>query len=81
VVLQFDDDPAKESRPASGTEKKVRAVNLRGAEFDELLSSKHLRVEIHTAAGTTIEEDLDLDGVKEVRGALMGSQCRGGEVR
>ena len=76
VVLRFDDKPAKESRPASEAEKKLRAINLRGAEFDELMSSKRLRMQIRTAADTTIEEDLDLDGVKEANGELTGSRCR-----
>ena len=76
VVLRFDDKPAKESRPASETEKRIRAVNLRGAEFEELMSSERLRIKIRTAADTTIEEDLDLDGVKEAHGELMGSRCR-----
>jgi len=76
VVLRFDDKPAKESRPASEAEKRLRTVNLRGAEFEELISSKRLRMQIRTAAGATIEEDLDLDGVKEARGELMGSRCK-----
>ena len=45
------------------------------------MSSKRLRVQIRTTAGTTIEEDLDLNGVKEVHGELMGSQCRGEVAR
>jgi hypothetical protein len=81
VVLRFDDQPAKESRPASETEKKVRAANLRGREFEELMSSKRLRVQIRTTADTTIEEDLDLNGVKEVHGEFMSSQCRGEVAR
>jgi len=81
VALRFDDEPEKESRPASETEKRTRAVNLRGAEFEELMSSKRLRMKIRTAAGTTVEEDLDLDGVKEVYGELMGPKCRREEAR
>jgi hypothetical protein len=76
VALQFDDKPAKGSRPASELEKRVDAVNLRGAEFEELMSSRHLRARIRTTDGTTIEEDLDLDGAKKAQRALMGSQCR-----
>jgi hypothetical protein len=77
VVLRFDDEPERELRPASETEKKVRAVNLCGSEFEELMSSERLRVRIRTTAGTTIEEDLDLDGVKEAHGEFMSSPCRG----
>ena len=77
VVLRFDDEPAREPRPASETEKRSRTINLSGEEFDELLSSRRLRMQIRTTAGTTIEEDLDLDGVKEVHGEFMSSQCRG----
>jgi hypothetical protein len=76
VSLQFDDKPAKDSRPASELEKSTGAVNLRGAEFEELLAAKHLKARIRTTAGTTIEEDLDLDGLEKARRALMGSQCR-----
>jgi hypothetical protein len=79
IVLRFDDKPAEELRPASETEKKIGAVNLRGREFEELMSSKRLRMQIRTTADITIEEDLDLNGAKEVQGELMGSQC-GGEV-
>lgn len=78
VALQFDDKPAKDSRPASELEKRDGTVNISGAEFEELLSAKRLKARIRTTAGTTIEEDLDLDGVKKARRALMGSQCRGG---
>ena len=81
VVLRFDDQPARELRPASETEKKVRAVNLCGSEFEELMSSERLRVQIRTTAGTTIKEDLDLDGVKEVHDEFMSSQCRGEVAR
>jgi hypothetical protein len=77
VVLRFDDKPARELRPASATEKNVRAVNLCGSEFEELMSSKRLRVEIRTTTDITIEEDLDLHGVKEVHDEFMSSQCRG----
>jgi hypothetical protein len=75
VVLRFDDKPEKELRPASETEKKAHAVNLRGSEFEELMSSKRLRARIRTAADTTIEEDLDLNGAKGVHGKFVGSQC------
>ena len=79
VVLRFDDKPAEQLRPASETEKNVRAVNLRGREFEELMSSKRLRMQIRTTADATIEEDLDLNGVREVHAEFMGSQC-GGDV-
>lgn len=75
VVLRFDDKPAKEARSASEVEKKIRSVNLRGPEFEELMSSKRLRAQIRTTAGAIIEEDLDLNGAKEVHGELMRSQC------
>ena len=77
VVLRFDNKPAEELRSASETEKNVRALNLRGREFEELMSSKRLRVQIRTTAGTIIEEDLDLDGVKKLHDEFTGSQCRG----
>ena len=80
VILRFDDRPAEELRPASETEKMVGSVNLRGREFEELMSSKRLRVQIQTVADTTIEEDLDLDGVKEAQSEFMSSQC-GGEAK
>ena len=57
-------------------EKRSGTVNIRGAEFEERLSSKRLKARIRTTAGTTIEEDLDLDGVKKARRALMGSRCK-----
>jgi len=81
VVLRFDDQPAKELRPASETEKIVGAVNLCGREFEELMSSKRLRMQIRTTADATIEEDLDLRGVKKVHGEFTGSQCRGEVAR
>ena len=81
VVLQFDDEPARALRPASETEKMIRAVNLCGSEFEELMSSKRVRMQIQTTAGTTIEEDLDLDGVKKVHGEFMSSPCREKETR
>jgi hypothetical protein len=77
VVLRFDDEPAREMRPASEMEKRIRAVNLHGREFEELMSSKRLRMQIRTTADTTVEEDLDLDGAKEVHGEFSGAQCRG----
>ena len=75
VVLRFDDKLAKEARSASAAEKKARSVDLSGAEFEELMSSKRLRAQIRTTTGATIEEDLDLNGVKEVHGALTSSEC------
>ena len=50
-------------------------VNLHGLEFEELLSSKRLRLQIRTPDGAVIEEDLDLDGVKEVQRELLRSPC------
>jgi hypothetical protein len=75
LVLRFDDKPAREARPASEAEKRIRSVNLRGPEFEELMSSKRLRAQIRTAAGAIIEEDLDLNGAKEALGELMRSPC------
>jgi hypothetical protein len=75
VVLRFDDEPAKQARPASEAEKTLRSVNLRGPEFEELMSSKRLRAQVRTTAGAIVEEDLDLNGAKEAHGELMGSQC------
>lgn len=75
VVLRFDNEPAKEARPASKTEERLRSVNLRGAEFEEFMSSKRLRAQIRTTAGVIVEEDLDLEGAKEVHGELLRSPC------
>jgi hypothetical protein len=75
VVLRFDDRPAKEARPASEAERRMRTVNLHGPEFEELLSSKRLRLQIRTPDGTVIEEDLDLDGAKKVQRELRRSPC------
>jgi hypothetical protein len=75
VVLQFDGDPAKQARPASEAEKKANFVGLDGAEFEELMSWKRLRAQIRTTDGAAIEEDIDLDGVKEVHRELTGSKC------
>jgi hypothetical protein len=75
VVLRFDDEPAREARPASEAEKRMHSINLHGAEFEELMSSKRLRAEIRTNAGTIVEEDLDLDGTKEVQDELTQEQC------
>jgi hypothetical protein len=38
-------------------------------------------VQIRTTTDATIEEDLDLNGVKEVHGEFMSSQCRGEVAR
>lgn len=75
VVFRFDDRPAKEPRPASESESRMRSVNLHGSEFEELLSSKRLRLQIRTPDGDVIEEDLDLDGVKEVQREFLRSPC------
>ena len=75
VALRFDDKPAKEERPASQAEKRMRSINLQGPEFEELMSSRRLRVQIHTTTGAIIEEDLDLNGAKEAHGELMGPRC------
>lgn len=75
VVLRFDDKPAREARPASETEKRLRSINLRGSEFEELMSSKRLRAQIRTTDGAIVEEDLDLEGAKEVHGELLRSPC------
>ncbi len=53
----------------------MRSVNLHGPEFEELLSSKRLRLRIRTPDGAIIEEDLDLDGVKEVQREFLRSPC------
>jgi len=75
VALRFDDKPAKEERPASDAEKRMGSINLQGSEFEELMASRRLRAQIRTATGAIIEEDLDLNGAKEVHGELMSPQC------
>ena len=75
VALRFDDKAGQEARPASELEKQSGFVCLRGAEFEELMSSKRLRAEIRMTDGATIEEDLDLEGAKEVQRELTGSKC------
>lgn len=75
VALRFDDEQAREARPASEREMKMGSINLHGPEFQEFLSSKRLRAQIRTSAGAIVEEDLDLDGAKEMHGELMRPQC------
>jgi hypothetical protein len=66
VTLRFGDKEARPMRLASQTEKNVRSVTLTGAEFQELIQSERLRVEVLTMLQQLVAKDINTKGVRQV---------------
>jgi hypothetical protein len=62
-VLRFGDAPAEEVRLANDSEKKLSSIIIE-KEFDRLLASDRLRVQVLTILQNTVFEDIGLNGFK-----------------
>jgi hypothetical protein len=65
VTMRFDDAPARPLRLASKMEKDVRALIIEALEFQSVLSSKRLRLQVNTLVSGLQEFDIDLTGISE----------------
>lgn len=65
VTLRFNDGQAEPLRLSSKSEKDVRAVIIRGSDFEKLKASTRLRGVVTTLINRSQELDLDLTGVGE----------------
>ena len=66
ITLRFDDNTAENLRWATRMEKDIRAVIIRGSDFDKLLNSSRLRIQISTLISGIQFRDLNLTGIKDV---------------
>ena len=72
VRLRFDDEPAQALRLASEMEKKINAVDIKGADFERVLTAKRLRMQVGTLIRGLNEIDLDLIGLREAHENISG---------
>lgn len=70
ITVRFDDKPARPVRYASRMEQNLRAVQISGGDFSELLASSRLRVQSTTASSGVISEELGLAGIKEAYASI-----------
>lgn len=72
VRLRFDDEPAQALRLGTEMEKKIHAVDIKGADFEKLLTAKRLRMAVGTLVRGISEIDLDLGGLAEAHQNIRG---------
>lgn len=63
-IVRVDDSPADPLVLATDMEKKLSAVDL-APNFERIYNAKRLRLQISTILSTMINEDIDLNGLKE----------------
>lgn len=79
VTLRFDDAPAEQFRLTTKIEKDIRAVAIRGVEFDRAVDSKRLRVQVGTLVSGVKTFDFDMMGVWDAASYIRRS-CESGVV-
>jgi len=79
VQLRFDDDPALPEREASHSEMRNGRIELRGADFSEVLRSRRLRFSAQTLANGAITGDIDLVGALQVH-SNVAAGCAGNPI-
>jgi len=77
ITLRFDEKPARELRLATDIERRIGAVNFNRAEFNELQSSKRLRVRVMTILDQIYQDDIDLSGHLDALEVLRSPRCKG----
>jgi hypothetical protein len=65
VTLRFDEDKARAARLPKRSERAVSAIDIEGADFQQLLRSKRLRYRALTANDAIVEGDIDLNGAMD----------------
>jgi hypothetical protein len=70
ITVRFDDKPARPVRYASRMEQNLRAVQITGGDFAELLASSRLRVQSTTAASGVVSEEVNLAGIKDAYASI-----------
>jgi len=65
VTLRFDEDKAYPARQPKRSERAVGAIDIEGADFDQLLRSRRLRYRALTANDAIVEGDIDLNGAMD----------------
>jgi hypothetical protein len=66
VTLRFGDKPARSLRLASDMEKKIRSIEVTGADFAELEGSERLRYQVSTLVRGIKTDEIDLTGLGAV---------------
>src|SRR5262249_49583854 len=77
ITLRFDEQPARALRLATDIERRIGTVNFTRAEFNELQSSKRLRVQVMTILDQIYRDDIDLSGHLDALEVLRSPQCKG----
>jgi hypothetical protein len=67
ITLRFDDEAPRRLRLATEMEKKTDAVDISGADFTQLSSTRRLRVEVVTLVRGGQFSDIDLSGIREAQ--------------
>jgi hypothetical protein len=65
VTLRFVEDKARAARPPKRAERAVSAIDIEGADFDQLPRSKRLRYRALTANDAIVEGNIDLNGAMD----------------
>lgn len=73
---RIDDAPPIELRLATETEKRISSLMLNKNEVQRIISAKRLRISVLTILQTSIEEDIDLNGIATIHSALSGDRCK-----
>lgn len=71
VTLRFDDEPAKQMRLPTSTEKKSGNIILEGPEFDQAINSQRLRVQALTLVSGLKTLDLNLQGIAQAAKSIQ----------
>ena len=75
IVLRFDDEPARPLRLPTEMEKRIDIVDIEGEDFQKLLDSKRLRVQVLTVLNSLVDEDISLVNLKEALTVISGPKC------
>jgi len=73
--MRYDDHPVQPLKLASELEKDLGSVIIKGADFQKVLSSKRLRIQVLTILDRLVIEDINLLSVVAVQEVLRSDQC------
>ena len=87
VKVRYDDNPAEGMRLGTDMEKKIGAVMFTGGDFQKVLQSKRVRLQVMTILDRVSESDLDITGIVDAHNNILagcpatGASTKAGEAK
>ena len=82
IIVRYDDNPPEQMRLATDMEQEIRAVMFNGSDFERVLRSKRVRLEVMTVLDQVYEADLDLSGINAAHDNIVaGCPAMGAESK